>query len=114
MWYKPESWLVREPGYGADNRGHAFVDTFADGRELATFRKDFGTRYLEVEDEVFAAPNHTVLVTRWKDADGEELLLTVERAVLDWPAFEKRWIIKEGENWLDHLPSWIRRYFEKG
>lgn len=110
MWYRPAPWLVRESDSCEDYYGHGVTDTLEGDAEIAVFRKDFRERYIDDGEAVIRVPNHTVTLVR----RNEELVLTVERAVVDWPKFEKSWTVKEGENWLDNIPDWIRQYFEKG
>ena len=115
MWYYPEeSWLVRMPDPGVEYVGYV-GNTDIEGQHVDSFWKDFQERYIcpQAENEgVIRVPNHSVLLTHYDNV----VMLKVERAMLDWPSFEKSWTVKEGENWLDTIPSWIREYFdfEKG
>ena len=112
MWAYPASWLVRVPDGYENYYGHGVTDTLEDGTEVAVFHKDFRERYVDPQDGegVIRIPNHSVALYR----KNNELVMTVERAVLDWPGFEKRWTVKEGQSWLDYIPGWIRQYFERG
>lgn len=110
-WYYPEEgWLVREPEPGTEYVGYiGSIDV--DGQHVDSFWKDFQERYicpLDREGGVVHIPNHSVVLDHYDNI----VTLKVERAMLDWPGFEKRWTVKEGENWLDTIPSWIREYFE--
>ena len=110
-WYYPkESWLVRVPDPGTEYVGYiGSIDV--DGQHVDSFWKDFQERYICPQDReggVVHIPNHSVVLDHYDNI----VTLKVERAMLDWPGFEKSWTVKEGENWLDTIPKWIREYFD--
>lgn len=64
----------------------------------------------------FVAPNHTIYAGRYTNTEEgvTRIYIEIERPNVTWPGVSKVFDIPMSEDWRDHLPGWIVKYFQQG
>lgn len=96
-----------------------FEEKFSDGNECFHLKKSFQELVVRIIDEdgtlARLSPNHLLVAGRFVYKGQTIAYLEVQRPDATWPgAINKVYDVKPGESWLDYLPTFVRKHFEKG
>ena len=95
-----------------------FEEKFSDGNECFHLEKSFQELVIRIDDEngtiTRLSPSHLLVAGRFVYKGQTRVYLEVQRPDATWPGVNKVYDVKPGESWLDYLPAFVRKYFEKG
>ena len=93
-------------------------EKFSDGNECSHLQKSFQELVIRIDDEngtiTRLSPSHLLVAGRFVYKGQTRVYMEVQRPDATWPGVSKIYDVKPGESWLDYLPTFVRKYFEKG